>query len=148
GLAGSRGPANDVAPGPLPSSRTLLLEEADPLIDLALLFLDPADPARRQQPMRPGMVQQAQLRAPVIEQQPMLGPAREHAVRLARALGHEIVDQDTRVALMPGDHQRRLLADLMHGVDASHQALSGGFLVAGRAVDLAGKEQVFDLARL
>ena len=38
--------------------------------------------------------------------------------------------------------------DLQRGVDAGHQALAGGFFVAGGAVDLAAEEQAGDLARL
>ncbi len=78
---------------------------------------------------------------------PILGPRREHAIRLIDALGHQVVDQHADVGLAAIEDQRRLALDLEGRVDAGHQPLGGRFFVAGRAVDLAGEIQARDLLR-
>ena len=72
----------------------------------------------------------------------------EHAVRLVDALGHQVVDQHADVGLAAVEDQRRLALELQRGVDAGHQPLGGGLLVAGRAVDLPGEVQARDPLRL
>ena len=79
--------------------------------------------------------------------QPELSPRGEHAVRFVNALVHQIVDQDSRVALRAADYQRFAALDAQRGVDARHNALASGFFVAGGTVDLPGQKQVLDLLR-
>ena len=78
------------------------------------------------------------------EHQTILRAAGEHAVRLVDAPGDQVVDQDPDVRPRAIEHERRLVADRQRGVDAGDQALGAGFLIAGRAVDLAGEEEVRD----
>ena len=95
----------------------------------------------------PAERRQAAVGVVVPQQQAILGPAGEHAVRLVDALGHQVVDQDADVGLAAVEDERRLLLDLQRGVDAGHQPLGGGLLVAGGAVDLAGEVEAFDRLR-
>src|SRR5262245_15719206 len=73
-----------------------------------------------------------------------LGPGREHTVRFVRALADQIPDQDSSVALSSSDHDGIASANSGRGIQAGDQSLAPSFLVAGRAVDLAGKEQSVD----
>ena len=76
------------------------------------------------------------------EHQAILGAAGEHAVRLVDAAGDQVVDQDADIGPRAVEDQRRLALDRERGVDAGDQALGRRLLVAGRAVDLAGEEEV------
>src|SRR5580658_7111 len=93
------------------------------------------------------MMAKTQLGAAMIEQKPMLCSAREHAVRLARPLDDQIINQDTDITLISPDHQRFLSPHLIHCVHAGDQALSGSFFISRGAIDLACKKEVFDFPR-
>ena len=58
--------------------------------------------------------------------------------------GHQVVDQHADVGLVAAQDDRRAALHLQRGVDAGHQALGGGLLVAAGAVDLPGVEQALD----
>jgi hypothetical protein len=84
---------------------------------------------------------QALFRVVAAQEQAVLRAAREHAIGLAR-IGHdEIVDHHADVGLVAAEHERRAVLHPQRRIDAGDQALTGGFLVAGRAVDLSGEEQ-------
>src|SRR5438093_10074603 len=68
--------------------------------------------------------------------QPKFGARGEHAVGLVRALGDQVVNQDSGVAFGPADDQRVSAPKRASGVEAGDQALATGFLVARSAVDL------------
>ena len=96
------------------------VEQAEPLAD------------RRQPPV--GVV--------LAQQQPILGARGEHPVRLAAdSARHQVVDHHADIGLVAPQNQRRFAANLKRRVDSRHQTLRARFLVAGRAVDLAGEEQ-------
>ena len=59
------------------------------------------------------------------------------AVRLFRALGHQIVNQRADVAGVPGENQRLFALQFQGGIDAGNETLHGGLLIAGGAVELA-----------
>ena len=139
------GTAYGISESPLPCRRFGGLQELDPMLGLALGFFHAGQTCWRDESVGFGVMLEPELCAAVGEQQAVFGTAGEHAVRLVGALGDEIVDEDADVALVASDDQRRLLADLVHGVDTGKQALRRGFFVAGRAIDLAGEEEVFDL---
>ena len=95
-LQAPRSPAPSAEAAPTPSSST----EPDP-------------PAERRQPAV-GVV--------VPQQQPVLGPRREHAVRLIDALRHQVVDQHADVRLAAVEDERRLALQLEGRVDARPSA--------------------------
>ena len=69
-------------------------------------------------------------------QQAVFRPAGHNAVGFLRPLGHQIVNEGADVAGVPGEDQREPTLNFQCGVDAGHQSLRGGFLVAGGAVEL------------
>ena len=71
----------------------------------------------------------------------MLGAAGEHAIGLARAARHEIVDEHADVALAALRHEGVRAARAARRVDAGDEALRGGFFVTRGAVDLAREKQ-------
>ena len=80
----------------------------------------------------------------VAEHQAIFGAAGEHAIRLVDTPGDQVVDQDADVGPRTIENERRLVLDRERRVDAGDQPLGGRFLVARRAVDLAGEVQVPD----
>ena len=75
-----------------------------------------------------------------------LGAGGEHAVGLAGSLADEVVDEDGGVGFAAVEGERRLAFDGEGGVDAGHESLAGGFLVAAGAVDLSGEVEAADFA--
>src|SRR5690606_33814669 len=73
--------------------------------------------------------------------QAVFGARGEHAIRLGRAVGDQVVDQHAQVGLVAPRRPRFQRAHGARGVDAGEQALGRGLLVTGGAVDLAGEEQ-------
>src|SRR6185437_6996601 len=65
----------------------------------------------------------------------------EHPIRLASTARDEVVDQHSQIGLAALRQPGLALADCQGRVDAGDEALRRRFLVARRAVDLAGKEQ-------
>ena len=55
--------------------------------------------------------------------------------------GDQVVNQDRGVRLCPVEDERRLALHLERAVDPSHDSLTRGLFVAGRAIDLARKEE-------
>ena len=80
----------------------------------------------------------------MVEQKAVFSAAGKHSIRFVGSLGYEVVDQDADVTLVPLDDQGLLCPALLHGVDSGDKTLGGGLFVAGGAIDLAGKKQVFD----
>ncbi len=85
-----------------------------------------------------GQLKEAHVRAVVAEVHAVFRPGGEHAVRLFGAEGDQVVDHDADVGVGAAEDEWLLTAHGEGGVDAGHQALSGGFLVAGSAVGLPG----------
>ena len=71
----------------------------------------------------------------------MLRSGGEHSIRLEAASRHQVIDEDTDVALVAPDHKRRLTTGRARCVDAGNEALSCRFLVSGCAIDLTREEQ-------
>ena len=71
--------------------------------------------------------------------QPVLGAGGEHAVGLGHAARHEVVDEHADIGLGAIEHDGGSPPPPTRGVDARHQTLGRGLLIAGRAVDLAGE---------
>ena len=84
---------------------------------------------------------QAQIGVVLAQVQAVFGARGEHAVRLERTVGSEVIDQHTNVRLVPSRVPRSLSKNRTRGVQAGDQTLCGCFLVAGGAVDLAGEIQ-------
>ena len=109
-----------------------------------------------------GVIDQAELAADAgqarvgivfAQLQPELGAAGKHAVGLGHALGDQVVHQHAKVGLVaPGQPAGMRVggagAGLQSGVDSGKQTLGRRFFVASSAVDLPGKKQALNLARL
>jgi len=72
----------------------------------------------------------------------MFGATGEHAIRLARAPRHEVVDEHADVAFAALGDERLLATCGARGVDAGDQALRGRLFVTRGPVDLAREVQV------
>ena len=66
------------------------------------------------------------------EPEPVLGPRREHPVRLGDTEGDQVVDQDAEVAIRPIDDEGLC----QHRIQSGDQPLGRRFLIARSAVDL------------
>ena len=82
------------------------------------------------------------------QKETVFGSAGEHPVGLGRATRHEVVEHHADIGLMPGNGERWLAQALQSGVRASDESLRGGLLVAGGAIDLAGKIEARQALRL
>src|SRR5437667_6270568 len=71
----------------------------------------------------------------------MFRPRREHPVRLEAALRDQIVDENADVRFVTAQLECRTTHGASSRVDPRDDALSGGFFVAGRAVDLSGEKE-------
>ena len=76
--------------------------------------------------------------------EPIFRPGRKHTVRLAHALKREVVDhhsniRGTAIETRFGHPERN-----RGSIQPRHQALSSGFLIARRAIKLAGQQQTAD----
>ena len=85
------------------------------------------------------------FRATMIKEQPMLGAAGEHSIRLGCAFRHEIINKHPDIGFVTLDDHRCFTPYLPGGIYASDQPLGGRFLVARRSIDLTSEKQVFDL---
>src|SRR2546430_8982094 len=83
----------------------------------------------------------------VIEEEPMFRPAVEHPIGFIRPFCHQVVNQDSEIAFMPLNDERRLSPRRGCSIDASNQPLACRFLITGSAVDLTCKKQAFHLPR-
>ena len=69
----------------------------------------------------------------------MLGPRGQHAIGLGDALKHQIVDHHADIAVVPVKPDRIVAPRKARCIDAGDKTLGRRFLIAGRAVDLAGQ---------
>ena len=76
------------------------------------------------------------IRVVLAEEKAVFRPAREHAIRLGAALGHQVIDHHPKIGRVPVEDQGLSAQELECGVCASQKALPCGFLVAGRSIDL------------
>jgi hypothetical protein len=103
--------------------------------------------AQRASSTRPelaALLGEAQVGVVLAQAQAVLGARGEHAVGLGHAAGDQVVHQHAEVGLVAARAPGLAALHLQRGVGAGEQALRGGFLVAGGAVDLAGEEQPAD----
>ena len=103
--------------------------------------LKAAQRASSTRPSAPADLGEAQVGVVLAQLQAVLGAAGEHAVGLGDAARDQVVDQHAEVGLVAARAPAGLAPRLQRGVDARQQPLRGRFLVAGRAVDLAGEEE-------
>ena len=75
------------------------------------------------------------------QHQSILGTTREHAIRLADTACREIVDEHADIRFMTLRMPLIFLLCLPRRIQAGEQSLRRRLLVAGRAIDLAGKVQ-------
>merc|ERR1719375_1335 len=78
------------------------------------------------------------------QEEPVLGSAGKHAVRLTDVLGDEVVYEGPDVGRLPGQGHQGLPGGLPRGVQACHEALRRSFLIAGRAIELAAQKKAPD----
>ena len=81
-------------------------------------------------------------------QKPVFRARGHDAVGLVRALGDQIVDERADIAVRPLQDHRRLALELQRRVDARHEALHSGLLIARRAVELPRAVEAGDLFAL
>src|ERR1700730_3954251 len=87
---------------------------------------------------------QTQVRVVLAQRQTRLGAAGEHAVRLGRTAGDEVIHQHADVSLAALRAPGFAAAGCERSIDARQQPLRCGLLVTGGAVDLTGEEQAGD----
>ena len=74
----------------------------------------------------------------------MFGPGREQAIGFLDAFGHQVVDEDPDIRLVPSQNEGRLLHQGQGGVYPGHEPLGGRLFVAGGAVYLPGQVEAAD----
>ena len=79
------------------------------------------------------------------ENQTVFAAAGHHAVGFIGALGDQVVHQGADVGFVAGEDEWLFALDLERRIDACHEALGGGFLVAAGAVGLTGGVEAGDL---
>ena len=129
-----------------PSERVLLQVLLETARSSSSLFWNRAQRLSSTRPTERPMRRQSPVGVVRAQGQAVLGPRREHAVRLVDAAGEQVVDQHADVRLVAAEDERLFALELAGGVDAGDDALPGGLLVAAGAVDLPGQEQARDLA--
>ena len=95
----------------------------------------------RHQPVFPADGRKALIGVVLPQGQPVLAPAGHHPVGVHDALGHQIVHQRAQIAGVPAQHQLGFAQRGPACVQARQQALGGGLLIAGGAVELPGPVQ-------
>ncbi len=91
---------------------------------------------------------EAQVCIVFAQQQPVLGAAGKHPIRLAGTAGDQVIDQHADVCLIPTWCPRLAFLHLQGCIDAGKNALRRRFLITCGAVDLAGEKQAADELRL
>ena len=110
-------------------------------VNLPPLFLKFLPAVLWKQPQRFAVFAKPQVGVVLTQVQAVFGAGGEHAVRLRHALGDEVVHQNAKVGFIAAQDERLALLHLERSVDSGNQALCGGFLVSGGAVDLSGKKK-------
>ena len=105
------------------------------------LTVEASEPAVRGEADFVSELGEAPVGAVVAEEQAVFGAGGVEAVGLGEFTGDEVVDHHADVGLGAAEFDRVLAERPAGGVDAGHEALRGGLLVAGGAVDLAGEEE-------
>ena len=109
-----------------------------------VLGLHPGHPLLRHQPQSSAHRAEAGIRVVLAQQQPVLAAAGHHAVGLVRALGDQIVNEGSNVALAPGEDQGLPAVQGQGGVGPGHEALDRSLLVARGAAELPRPVQTRD----
>src|SRR5215468_8365650 len=78
------------------------------------------------------------------EQESMLGPRREHTVRLEASFGDEVVNEDPDIRLMTSQLQSPRRPGEVNRVHAGDNALSSCLLITRRSVDLSREKESGD----
>ena len=128
--------------------RPRVLQAADLPLHGGVLLLNPGQPRPAHQPRPVSVGGQAAVGVVLPVDEAVLRPGGHHAIRLVGALGHQVVDEHPHVPVPPGQYQGWFSLQLQRGVDARHQPLGGGLLVAGGAVELPRPVQAGDLFAL
>ena len=84
---------------------------------------------------------QAEIRVVDAKQKPVLGPGREHPVRLETALRDQVVDQNADVRLVTAQLEALARRGQVRGIHAGNKSLRRRFFITGCSVDLAGQKQ-------
>ena len=74
--------------------------------------------------------------------QAIFGARGEHAIRLADAARHEIVDHDADISLRAIEDDFAALAGQRCRIETGQKSLCRSLFIAGGAVDLSGQKQV------
>ena len=136
------GAAGDLPQGPAVDEPSI--ETIPDHLELLLAALEDPPPPLVDEPPPPPQRRQTLVGVVEAQKQPMLGPAGEHAIGLAGGLGDQIVQHDPQVGAVPPQSKRVPATRQPGRVQARHEALPGGLLVAGRAVDLTRREETLD----
>ena len=82
------------------------------------------------------------------QRQAIFGARGHHAIRLADALQRQVVDHHPDVGAAPVESHLVERQRSRGGIETGRETLGSGFLVTGRAVDLAGQEQSRQVSNL
>src|SRR6202022_4007644 len=75
------------------------------------------------------------------ERQAILGARGEHAIGLARAARHEVIDHHAEIGLGPVENDRIAAGRETGGIETGDKSLCRSLFVAGGAVDLSGEKK-------
>ena len=78
-----------------------------PATRLRLAIISSQSRARQKAAANP-VLEEPLVRVVLSQDEPVLGPRGEHAVRLVDLLRHEIVDEDSDIRLVPSENERAL----------------------------------------
>jgi hypothetical protein len=73
------------------------------------------------------------------EREASLGPGGEHAVGLARTLGHKVIDHYSYIGLGSAEYQGWAFLKFQRGIGPGNKTKSGGFFISGGAINLTRK---------
>ena len=76
------------------------------------------------------------------EQDAVFSAGGEHSIGVLNAFRDEVIDKNADIPLTAGKDEGWIMTQGEYCVDAGHQSLAGGLLVAGGAVDLSGQIEV------
>src|SRR6185369_7809993 len=87
---------------------------------------------------------EAQVGIVLAQLEPVLRPAREHAIGLRDAPSYQVIDEDTQVGLVSTGLPAFVAARVPGRIDSCKKPLGGRLFVTGRSVDLAREEEAGD----